>query len=249
MSHFELKLDEIERSAHLSREDVLHEMFALVLDFINTLVRLTRRRKRRRGKGTVNNQKYAGGAVGNTIQINFSSLDKKLFDPLLSRHTYVQKSENSFRRHMRFGFWCQPREIEEFVLFYYTLSYVFSALVSKVTLTKRDVYYLDVGAFKNQEISNKAVDQICSVLQCSRRCINVIGSPRGLVHGELSIALRTGSTVCISISSSVPSMAEPVELITSPCLFVLVSLRYANQMNVTLYPTLNTYICNLSLLN
>ncbi|OAP61502.1 hypothetical protein AYL99_03705 [Fonsecaea erecta] len=60
---------------------------------------------------------------------------------------------------------------------------IYVAIRQGVTITKRDIYYHDVGLFKNQETVDRYVDDIAHTCQVTRRDLNVVASPKGLVAG------------------------------------------------------------------
>ncbi|KIW29464.1 uncharacterized protein PV07_05278 [Cladophialophora immunda] len=57
------------------------------------------------------------------------------------------------------------------------------AIKQGITITKRDIYYHDVALFKKQETVDRYIDDIAHTCQVTRRDLNVVASPKGLVAG------------------------------------------------------------------
>ncbi|EXJ74677.1 uncharacterized protein A1O5_01370 [Cladophialophora psammophila CBS 110553] len=75
---------------------------------------------------------------------------------------------------------------------------IYVAIKQGVTITKRDIYYHDAALFKNQETVDRYVDDIAHTCQVTRRDLNVVASPKGLVAG-LSYALTSEQAPVIQI--------------------------------------------------
>lgn len=56
--------------------------------------------------------------------------------------------------------------------------------------TLRSFFYMDVDLFGNQSKSNKAVNQVCGEIGCTRSSLNVFATDRGTVIGPLSFKLE-----------------------------------------------------------
>lgn len=59
-------------------------------------------------------------------------------------------------------------------------------------VTVRDMYYQDVGLFRTQYVVSRAIDQLCRLLNVSRRLLNIIPSPNGLIVGDMTIVFEQG---------------------------------------------------------
>ncbi|WOL02563.1 meiotic recombination protein SPO11-1 [Canna indica] len=90
--------------------------------------------------------------------------------------------------------------------------------------SKRDIYYMHPSVFVEQAVVDRAINDICILLKCSRHHLNVFVLPR-LVMGWLRF-LEAGRKVdCINSRStaySVPVSLEEVEDIVSVAKYILV---------------------------
>ncbi|XP_077222264.1 spo11/DNA topoisomerase VI, subunit A protein isoform X3 [Tasmannia lanceolata] len=87
-------------------------------------------------------------------------------------------------------------------------------------VTKRDIYYTHPSVFLDQAVVDRAINDICILLQCSRHNLNVVSVGKGLVMGWLRF-LEAGKKVdCIrnrSTAYPVPVHVEEVEGISNLC--------------------------------
>ncbi|XP_077222256.1 spo11/DNA topoisomerase VI, subunit A protein isoform X2 [Tasmannia lanceolata] len=92
-------------------------------------------------------------------------------------------------------------------------------------VTKRDIYYTHPSVFLDQAVVDRAINDICILLQCSRHNLNVVSVGKGLVMGWLRF-LEAGKKVdCIrnrSTAYPVPVHVEEVEDIVSAAQYILV---------------------------
>ena len=62
-------------------------------------------------------------------------------------------------------------------------------------MTKRGVFYADKGLFRDQRLSDRALERATRLLGLDRPALRVFASPRGFVAGDLALELCDGSTV------------------------------------------------------
>lgn len=62
-------------------------------------------------------------------------------------------------------------------------------------MTKRAVFYADKGLFRDQRLSDRALERATRLLGVDRPALRVFASPRGFVSGDLALELCDGSTV------------------------------------------------------
>jgi meiotic recombination protein SPO11 len=63
---------------------------------------------------------------------------------------------------------------------------IYEVLGKKIHITKRDLFYTDVKLFKNQSESDSVFDDVACMVGCTRSCLNVVASAKGLVVGRVS---------------------------------------------------------------
>ncbi|XP_023536168.1 meiotic recombination protein SPO11-1 [Cucurbita pepo subsp. pepo] len=91
--------------------------------------------------------------------------------------------------------------------------------------SKRDIYYMHPSVFTDQSVVDRAINDICILLQCSRHNLNVVSVGNGLVMGWLRFAEAGRRSDCIkkpNSAHSIPVQVEEVTDIASPANYILV---------------------------
>ncbi|XP_012848364.1 PREDICTED: meiotic recombination protein SPO11-1 [Erythranthe guttata] len=91
--------------------------------------------------------------------------------------------------------------------------------------SKRDIYYMHPSVFKEQSVVDRAVNDICILLQCSRHNLNVVSVGNGLVMGWVRFAEAGRKFDCISSPNTahqIPVYVEDVEDIISVAEYILI---------------------------
>ncbi|KAL3508379.1 hypothetical protein ACH5RR_027780 [Cinchona calisaya] len=81
--------------------------------------------------------------------------------------------------------------------------------------SKRDIYYMHPTVFKEQSVVDRAINDICILLQCSRHNLNVVSVGNGLVMGWLRFSEAGRKFDCINSPNTaypVPVHVESVEI-------------------------------------
>ncbi|KAK9472115.1 Spo11/DNA topoisomerase VI subunit A [Dipodascopsis tothii] len=73
-------------------------------------------------------------------------------------------------------------ESRRFAMVLKILHVLHTTLSEGASMTKRDVFYRDVGLFKNQAIVDKCIDDIAKSLLLSRNDLGVVAAQKGLLH-------------------------------------------------------------------
>ncbi len=63
----------------------------------------------------------------------------------------------------------------------------------------RELYYSNTRLFRDQSQSNRILDTLCDIFNCSRMDLRVVGSPRGLVEGNLTYVINDSIISCHSV--------------------------------------------------
>ncbi|RXK36814.1 hypothetical protein M231_05898 [Tremella mesenterica] len=91
-------------------------------------------------------------------------------------------------------------------------SLLYEAILTDCVMTKRDIYYKDVGLFKTQAVVDKLVDDLVATAGLKRRDFNVCASAKGLASSSsLRLVLRNGEQIILSPSTA--SLIPPAEKI------------------------------------
>nr|XP_027063648.1 meiotic recombination protein SPO11-1-like isoform X1 [Coffea arabica]XP_027127642.1 meiotic recombination protein SPO11-1-like isoform X1 [Coffea arabica] len=81
--------------------------------------------------------------------------------------------------------------------------------------SKRDIYYMHPTVFKEQSVVDRAINDICILLQCSRHNLNVVSVGNGMVMGWLKFSEAGRKFDCINNPNTaypVPVHVEDVEI-------------------------------------
>ncbi|XP_076927744.1 meiotic recombination protein SPO11-1-like [Bidens hawaiensis] len=91
--------------------------------------------------------------------------------------------------------------------------------------SKRDIYYMHPSVFQEQSVVDRAINDICILLQCSRHNLNVVSVSKGLVMGWLRFSEADRIFNCMNhpdTAHSIPVLVEEVKDIISVADYILV---------------------------
>ncbi|GAB2230426.1 hypothetical protein Drorol1_Dr00014691 [Drosera rotundifolia] len=91
--------------------------------------------------------------------------------------------------------------------------------------SKRDIYYMYPSVFTEQSIVDRAINEICIILECSRHNLNVVSVAKGLVMGWIRFSEVGNRFDCISNPNSphpVPVRVEDVSDIFTIAQYILI---------------------------
>ncbi|KAL9262898.1 Meiotic recombination protein SPO11-1-like protein [Drosera capensis] len=91
--------------------------------------------------------------------------------------------------------------------------------------SKRDIYYMYPSVFREQSIVDRAINEICIILECSRHNLNVVSVANGLVMGWIKFSEVGDRFDCISSPNSphpVPVHVEEVSDIFTIAQYILI---------------------------
>ncbi|CAL5392535.1 unnamed protein product [Camellia sinensis] len=91
--------------------------------------------------------------------------------------------------------------------------------------SKRDIYYMHPSVFQEQSVVDRAINDICILLHCSRHNLNVVSAGKGLVMGWLRFLEAGRKFDCINnldTAHPVPVHVEEVKDIVSVAHYILV---------------------------
>ncbi|XP_031404294.1 meiotic recombination protein SPO11-1 [Punica granatum] len=91
--------------------------------------------------------------------------------------------------------------------------------------SKRDIYYMHPSAFSEQPVVDRAINDVCIILLCSRHNLNVVSVAKGLVMGWLIFTEAERKFDCIAslnTAHSVPVNVEELKDVTSSAQYILV---------------------------
>ncbi|KAL7026491.1 hypothetical protein ACKWTF_005043 [Chironomus riparius] len=109
-----------------------------------------------------------------------------------------------------------------FTIFVHLLGEIYKLLGQNITCTKRELYYRDVELTKSQVSVNKAIDEICSLLNVQCWELGVLSTSKGLVAGDLRIITDEDELIDYSTTNSVPQKPSGIKSMESNAEYVLV---------------------------
>lgn len=99
---------------------------------------------------------------------------------------------------------------------------IYKMLCRNTTCTKRELYYNDVELMKCQNSVNKAIDDICMLLNVQPWELGVLSSSKGLIAGDLVITTDENEIIDCENVCSVPQNPSCIINLSSNAEYVLV---------------------------
>ena len=114
-------------------------------------------------------------------------------------------------------------------------SIFFSVLIKRIHITKRDLFYTDVKLFVDQADSDGVLDDVATMIGCTRSNLNVVASDKGLVVGRIQFEEDGDSIDCTKMGvggKAIPPYIDKIENITSDAEFILLVEKEAVYMRM-----------------
>ncbi len=90
--------------------------------------------------------------------------------------------------------------------------------------TKRELFYTDVRLFTDQKKSDRAIENLATLLGTRRKCLNYLASPKGVCIGRLRLRDQNDIIDCESLGSGgwgISPMLDQIEILESDAEFIL----------------------------
>ncbi|CAM9150412.1 unnamed protein product [Ascophyllum nodosum] len=104
-----------------------------------------------------------------------------------------------------------------------------------IHITKRDMFYTDVKLFREQGESDSVLDDVACMVGCTRSCLNVVASDKGLVVGRVTF-LEDGDLIdCTRMGvggKAIPPYIDKITEVTSDADFILLVEKEAAYMRL-----------------
>ncbi|KAJ3737480.1 DNA topoisomerase IV alpha subunit [Lentinula guzmanii] len=177
---------QVQDSNALSDSDVLdvtQELEELAIDFITQLCRATNTSK----NAVDATSSESEGSSSNKPSIHLEMADRTRTSPVTGSYssrfiTFPKRSSNASVK---------------LAQLFKVVDSMHEAVIERVPVTKRDIYYRDVPLFKDQRIVDTIVDDVAASLKLERSDLNVRATSKGIFCGStLSIYLSSGDIVC-----------------------------------------------------
>jgi meiotic recombination protein SPO11 len=119
-------------------------------------------------------------------------------------------------------------------------------LQKNIHITKRDLFYTDVKLFVDQSESDAVLDDIATLVGCTRSNLHVVASDKGLVVGRIQFYEDGDFIDCTKMGvggKAIPPYIDKIQQITSDAEFVLLVEKEAAYMRMAEDRFYNKYPC------
>lgn len=110
-----------------------------------------------------------------------------------------------------------------------------AVLDKKIHITKRDLFYTDVKLFVDQAESDGVLDDVATMIGCTRSNLHVVASDKGLVVGRIQFEEDGDPIDCTRMGvggKAIPPYIDKIENIQSDAEFVLLVEKEAAYMRM-----------------
>jgi meiotic recombination protein SPO11 len=104
------------------------------------------------------------------------------------------------------------------------LQLIHAVLVKRIHITKRDLFYTDVKLFVDQAESDGVLDDVATMIGCTRSNLHVVASDKGLVVGRIRFDEDGDDIDCTKMGvggKAIPPYIDKIENIVSDAEFIL----------------------------
>lgn len=115
------------------------------------------------------------------------------------------------------------------------LQLVHAVLVKRIHITKRDLFYTDVKLFVDQAESDGVLDDVATMIGCTRSNLHVVASDKGLVVGRIQFEEDGDYIDCTKMGvggKAIPPYIDKIEKIQSDAEFILLVEKEAAYMRM-----------------
>eukprot|EP00039_Didymoeca_costata_P000017 m.43810 g.43810 ORF g.43810 m.43810 type:complete len:415 (+) comp10010_c0_seq1:111-1355(+) len=126
------------------------------------------------------------------------------------------------------------------------LELIHQVVKKRIHITKRDLFYTDVKLFKKQDESDAVLDDVATLIGCTRTSLNVVASDKGVVIGQIKFLEDGDSIDCTKMGvggKAIPSLVSKITNIESKAEFVLLVEKDAAFMRLAEDRFYNQYPC------
>jgi DNA topoisomerase VI subunit A len=110
-----------------------------------------------------------------------------------------------------------------------------AVLGKRIHITKRDLFYTDVKLFVDQTESDGVLDDVATMIGCTRSNLHVVASDKGLVVGRIQFEEDGDPIDCTRMGvggKAIPPYIDKIENIRSDAEFVLLVEKEAAYMRL-----------------
>ncbi|KAL3922180.1 MAG: hypothetical protein SGARI_006513 [Bacillariaceae sp.] len=121
-----------------------------------------------------------------------------------------------------------------------------AVLVKRIHITKRDLFYTDVKLFVDQAESDGVLDDVATMIGCTRSNLHVVASDKGLVVGRIQFEEDGDPIDCTRMGvggKAIPPYIDKIENIRSDAEFILLVEKEAAYMRMAEDRFYHNYPC------
>ena len=121
-----------------------------------------------------------------------------------------------------------------------------AVLMKGIHITKRDLFYTDVKLFVDQSESDGCLDDLATMIGCTRSNLHVVASDKGLVVGRIQFEEDGDYIDCTKMGvggKAIPPYIDKIENIVSDADFILLVEKEAAYMRMAEDRFYNRYPC------
>lgn len=175
------------------------------------------------------------------LQITRQVLQKKGFQMEIpsrgsSNQVYVKEWDRIVLGGKRMGRnFMNVRESRKSAITLRVMQLLHAVLVKRIHITKRDLFYTDVKLFVDQAESDGVLDDVATMIGCTRSNLHVVASDKGLVVGRIQFEEDGDPIDCTRMGvggKAIPPYIDKIENIRSDAEFILLVEKEAAYMRM-----------------
>jgi len=192
------------------------------------------------------------GIEGVALQITRQVLQKKGFSMEIpsrasTNQIYVKEWDRIVLGKKRIGRnFTNVRESRKSAITLRVMQLLHAVLVKRIHITKRDLFYTDVKLFVDQTESDGVLDDVATMIGCTRSNLHVVASDKGLVVGRIQFEEDGDEIDCTKMGvggKAIPPYIDKIENIRSDAEFILLVEKEAAYMRMAEDRFYNKYPC------
>ena len=124
---------------------------------------------------------------------------------------------------------------------------IYDVLRKGIHVTKRDLFYTDVKLFVDQKESDAVLDDVATMVGCTRTALHVVASDKGIVVGRLSFRDDGDLIDCTRMGiggKAIPPFIDRISDVRSDAAFILLVEKEAAFMRIAEDRFYNRYPCS-----
>jgi meiotic recombination protein SPO11 len=176
------------------------------------------------------------GIEGIALQITQQGFSLDIPSRAASNQIYVKEWDRIVLGSKRTGrTFLNVRESRKSAITLRVMQLLHAVLVKRIHITKRDLFYTDVKLFVDQAESDGVLDDVATMIGCTRSNLHVVASDKGLVVGRIQFEEDGDPIDCTRMGvggKAIPPYIDKIENIRSDAEFILLVEKEAAYMRM-----------------